>query len=114
MPNQLSEAKIRMTYSEFTDVYETIKALALRSRTDVSQIVRHATSDFLQKHKHGRWVPAQYKSPAEIRVDPMRRISYTEWRDVNEELKTMASSERVDKSDLLRAAVHTYLANLNK
>lgn len=114
MPNQLSEHKIRMTYSEFSDVYETIKDLALRSRSDVSLIVRNATSDFLRKHKSGLWNPAQYKSPAEIRVDPMRRISYTEWRDVDEELKALASSERLDKSDLLRAAVHTYLANLKK
>jgi hypothetical protein len=114
MPNQLSESKIRMTYSEFADVFEALKDLALRSRTDVSQIVRNATSDFLRKHKHGAWTPAQYKTPAEIRVDPMRRISYTEWKDVNDELKELALKDRIDKSDLLRSAVHTYLANLKK
>jgi hypothetical protein len=114
MPNQLSEHKIRMTYSEFSDVYEALKELALASRTDVSQLVRHATSDYIQKRKHGDWKPIPYKTPAEMRAVPMRRLSYSEWRDINEELTSISSNARLDKSDLLRAAVYTYLMSRKK
>lgn len=114
MPNQLSEAKKRVTYTEFSDVYAELKDLALASRTDVSGIVRQATSEFLRKKKHNIWTPAPYKTPAEMRVAEVRRVSYTEWRDVEEELIEIAQQERVDKSDLLRAAVHTYLATRKK
>jgi hypothetical protein len=109
MPNQLSEAKKRITYTEFGDVYAELKELSLVSRIDVSQLVRTATADFLRKRKHGVWVPAPYTSPAEMRTSEVRRVSYTEWRDVDEELTAIATTERVDKSDLLRSAVHTYL-----
>ena len=105
MPNQLSDSKKRVTYTEFSDVYDDLKNLALASRTDVSQVVRQATSDFVRKRKHGVWASAPYGSPAEI-----RRVSYTEWRDVDEEMTAYAKEDRVDKSDLLRLAVHTYLA----
>ena len=114
MPNQLSEAKKRVTYTEFSDVYAELKDLALSSRTDVSQIVRHATSEFLRKKKHNLWSPAPYKTPAEMRSTEVRRVSYTEWRDVEEELIQLAHQERLDKSDLLRQAVHTYLATKKK
>lgn len=114
MPNQLSDAKKRVTYSEFSDVYEELKQLALISRTDVSQLVRNATSDFLRKKKHGLWETAPYKTPAEMRVAEIKRVSYTEWRDCDEALVQTAKDERVDKSDLLRQAVHTYLATRKK
>lgn len=110
MPNQLSESKKRVTYTEFSDVYQDLKNLAMESRTDVSQIVRNATSDFLRKRKHNVWAPAPYKSPVEVRNTEIRRVSYTEWMDVEEELIAIAQEDRVDKSDLLRQAVHTYLA----
>jgi len=114
MPNQLSDSKKRVTYSEFADVFEDLKNLALASRTDLSHIVRSATSEFLQKKKHGVWVAAPYKTPAEVRTAKVRRISYTEWRDVDQELHDIARLERVDKSNLLRLSVHTYLANRKK
>lgn len=114
MPNQLSPSKKRSTYSEFTDVYQTLKSLALDSRTDVSQIVRNATAEYLRKRKHGVWVSIPYKSPAEVRKDTMKRISYTEWVDVDEELTSLAKADRLDKSDLLRWAVHTYISTLKK
>lgn len=110
MPNQLSESKKRCTYTEFSDVYEELKNLALVSRTDVSQLVRQATSDYLRKRKHNVWAPAPYKTPAEMRSTTVKRVSFTEWRDVDEEMSKIASEERVDKSDLLRQAVHTFLA----
>lgn len=110
MPNQLSDSKKRITYTEFADVYAELKNLALDSRTDVSQVIRNATSDFVRKRKHNVWTPAPYKSPAEMRNTQIRRISYTEWRDVEEEITAFAQEDRVDKSDLLRQAVHTYLA----
>lgn len=110
MPNQLSDSKKRVTYTEFSDVYQELKNMAMDSRTDVSQIVRNATADYLRKRKHGLWNPAPYKSPVEVRNTTIRRVSYTEWRDVDEELVAAAQEERVDKSDLLRQAVHTYLA----
>jgi hypothetical protein len=114
MPNQLSDSKKRVTYTEFGDVFQELKNLALDSRTDVSQIVRNATSDFVRKRKHGVWNPSPYKSPAEIRNTEIRRVSYTEWRDVEEELIAFSNEDRVDKSDLLRQAVHTYLATRKK
>ena len=114
MPNQISDAKKRVTYSEFADIYAELKQLALDSRTDVSQVVRNATGDFLRKRKHGVWVVAPYKSPAEMRSSEVKRISYTEWRDVDEALVQTAKEDRVDKSDLLRQAVHTYLATRKK
>jgi hypothetical protein len=110
MPNQLSEHKKRVTYTEFSDIYDELKQLALESRTDLSQLVRHATAEFLRKKKHNIWSPAPYKTPAEMRNCGIRRISYTEWRDNEEELIRIASEERIDKSDILRQAVHTYLA----
>lgn len=114
MPNQISDSKKRVTYTEFLDVYEELKNMALNSRTDVSQIVRNATSDYLRKRKHNVWSPAPYSSPVEIRNTVVRRVSYTEWRDVEEEMVRIAHEERVDKSDLLRQAVHTYLATRQK
>lgn len=111
MPNQLSDHKKRVTYSEFQDVYDALKKLALDSRTDVSQTVRNATSEYLRKKKHNIWIPARYKTPAEMRTCNVRRVSYTEWRDHEEELLRISQEERVDKSDLLREAVHTYLAS---
>lgn len=114
MPNQLSEHKIRMTYSEFSDVYDTLKELALASRSDVSLIIRHATGDYIQAQKNGSWKPVPYKTPAEMRVAPMRRVSYTEWRDTDLELAAIAASSRLDKSDILRTAVYTYLSSRKK
>jgi post-segregation antitoxin (ccd killing protein) len=109
MPNQLSDAKKRITYTEFGDVYSQLKELAMVSRVDISQLVRTATSEFLRKRKHKVWKAAAYDSPAEMRNSEIRRVSYTEWRDVDEELTAIATEERLDKSDLLRAAVNTYL-----
>jgi hypothetical protein len=111
MPNQLSDSKKRVTYSEFADVYQALKDLALASRMDVSQVVRNATSEYVRKRKHNVWSPAVYKTPAEMRNTQIRRISYTEWRDCDEELRLFAKEDRLDKSDLLRQAIHTYLAN---
>jgi hypothetical protein len=114
MPNQISDSKKRVTYTEFSDVYQELKDMALNSRTDVSQVVRNATADFLRKRKHNQWNPSPYNSPVEVRNTEVRRVSYTEWRDVDEELIAIAQEERVDKSDLLRQAVHTYLATRKK
>jgi predicted transcriptional regulator len=114
MPNQLSDHKKRMTYSEFTDVYEALKTLALDSRSDVSSLIRQATSEMLRLRKHGIWKPAKYESPAEMRTSIMRRISYTEWVDVDDALEKLKSETRVDKSDLLREAVQTFLAARKK
>lgn len=114
MPNQLSESKKRCTYTEFLDVYEELKDLALASRTDVSQLIRQATSDYLRKRIHNVWAPAPYKTPAEMRSTPIKRVSFTEWQDVDAELTKISNEERVDKSDLLRQAVHTFLATRKK
>lgn len=100
-----------MTYSEFHDVYEDLKKLALDSRIDVSQIIRQATNDYLKKKQHGIWKAAPYKTQAEMRTAKMRRVSYTEWVDTHEELVKICDAERIDLSDILREAAHTYLAN---
>ena len=111
MPNQLSESKKRMTYSEFQDVYEELKTLALDSRQDVSHLIRQATNDYLKKKQHGLWKAAPYKTQAEIRTSKMRRVSYTEWIDTHAELMKICDAERLDLSDILREAAHTFLAN---
>lgn len=43
MPNKLDEAKRRVTYAEWTDIYALIKEIADAERLDVSDIVRKAT-----------------------------------------------------------------------
>jgi hypothetical protein len=41
----------------------------------------------------------------------MRRVSYTEWIDTYAELMKICDAERLDLSDILREAAHTFLAN---
>jgi len=100
-----------MTYSEFPDVYEELKKLALDSRQDVSHLIRQATNDYIKKKKHGVWKAAPYKTQAEIRTAKLRRVSYTEWIDTHEELMKICEAERLDLSDILREAAHTFIAN---
>jgi hypothetical protein len=49
MPNQLSEDKRRVTYTEWKDVHEVLKETAKRERLDVSDIVRRATLAYIQE-----------------------------------------------------------------
>jgi len=54
MSNQLSDDKRRVTYTEWKDVYSVLKKLATQERLDVSDIVRRATLDFIQKQQTQR------------------------------------------------------------
>jgi hypothetical protein len=114
MPNQLSESKKRITYSEFADVYAELKKLADSSGIVVSQIVRNATSDFLKKKQQGKWKAAPYSKAINARSAKLKRVSYAEWRECDESMNLVAKQDRLDKSDLLRQAVHTYLAARKK
>lgn len=54
MSNQLSADKRRVTYTEWKDVYATLKKMADKERLDVSDIVRRATLDFIQNQQTKR------------------------------------------------------------
>ena len=54
MSNQLSEDKRRVTYTEWKDVYGVLKKMATQERLDVSDLVRRATLDFIQKNQQKR------------------------------------------------------------
>lgn len=108
MPNSLSPAKTRITYTEFPDVLKRIDILAARARMDRSLFVRTATQEFVNDLKRKNWKPAPYASPADPDVG-FKRVSYAEWQDVAQVMRDYAADNRIDLSDVIRTAVHTYV-----
>jgi len=106
MPNQLSPAKKRVTYTEFSDVFESLDKHAKKIRVDRSMVLRNATQSFVSEYKAKKWKPAPYKSASKGGI---RRITYAEWNDIYEVMAAYAQTERLDFSDLMRSVVHTYL-----
>ena len=110
MPNQLSPAKKRTTYTEFFDVFEKLDKYAAKIRTDRSFVIRSATQFFVSEHKNKRWKAVPYKSESKRGV---RRITYAEWGDVSEYMSEVAARDRIDLSALIRAAVHAYISKMH-
>ena len=108
MPNSLSPAKTRVTYTEFPDVLKRIDRLVVTSRTDRSLFIRTATQEFVNELKRKNWKPASYTSPADPKAN-LKRVSYAEWGDVAKVLREYAKEQRLDLSDVIRSAVYTYV-----
>lgn len=113
MPNMLSPAKRRITYTEFSDVFDEINKLAARTRTDRSSVLRQATQEFVLAIKRKTWKPAEYEKPA-IPNASIKRVSYAEWSDVADVLLAFARDNRQDLSAVVRKAVYTHLVNQRK
>lgn len=107
MPNQLDPAKKRVTYAEFSDVYEALQRKAAADRLDLSAALRMITQDFVLQHKAKKWKPVPYASSAR----KTRRITYAEWSDVLEYITKLATADRVDTTELFRKLVYAYLSN---
>lgn len=113
MPNSLSPAKTRITYTEFPDTVESIDDVVRRSRIDRSLFLRNATQHFAAAVQAGRWKPISYDSAADSRK-LMVRVSYAEWTDVAKVLRKYAAEHRLDLSDVIRSAVYTYIKSMKK
>jgi hypothetical protein len=110
MPNMLNPAKRRITYTEFSDVFDEINKFALKTRSDRSSVLRQATQEFVLALKRKTWKPAEYAKPTDPNAS-IKRVSYAEWSDVSDVLFAFARDSRQDLSAVLRRAVHTYLEN---
>jgi hypothetical protein len=109
MPNQLDPSKRRVTYTEFTDVFDKLQQKAKHDRVDVSTALRAATQDFVLKHKAKKWSALPYAQPG----DKLRRVSYAEWDDVLSYLEKVINAERINLSTLLRRIIYTYTTKPN-
>lgn len=106
MPNQLSADKVRVTYAEFSDVLNKLHLVARVKRTNLSDVLRQATQEFVTTHKAGKWNPAPYKSPAGRTA--LQRVTYAEWKDTHNYIQKVARAERTDRADLLRQIMQTF------
>jgi len=110
MPNMLSPSKRRITYTEFSDVFDEVNKFAHRTRTDRSSVLRQATQEFVLALKRKTWKPVDYEKPLDPDA-PIKRVSYAEWSDVADILLAFAKDNRQDLSAVVRKAVYAYLAN---
>lgn len=106
MPNQLNPDKLRVTYAEFADVLSKLQLVARTKRTNLSDVLRQATQEFVVAHKAGKWNPAPYKSPAGRTA--LRRVTYAEWKDTHNYIQKVARAERNGRADLLRQIMQTF------
>jgi hypothetical protein len=89
-------------------VIAAVQKLAHVRREHVSDILRNASTQFVRRHKQGRWAPAAYDTPVKEKAT-MGRLTYAEWSDVEEYLRAVAREARIERSELIRQIVHTYI-----
>lgn len=51
MPNKIAADKKKVVYNDYTDTLEELHLIAKRRRCTLSDIVREATQDFVEKHE---------------------------------------------------------------
>jgi predicted transcriptional regulator len=129
--NQRHPDKKAHTYSELLDTKEQLQRLADQNETNVSHLIRQATTDYIKKNQHRIGAPPQPRSIADDLaaaeasgtptidlsrwVDGITRtkyapVTYTEYRDKLVDLRALAEQELSDLSHVLKKATYLFLA----
>lgn len=54
MPNKIADDKIRVSYLEWKDIHAELRIMADAERLDLSDLIRRATAEYLNKHRSDR------------------------------------------------------------